>query len=245
MQSGITLCEEARAVQADESRAQIVIPADDSRTQSISQQTFREPGYGLAVCDDLRAGFEAFCTVKPKTITLHLTLPDTIGQEICKAMGSEQPDRPFIVVAQISKAFEKVSPLELGANNCVAKPFSPTQLILRFKRSCLGPQARVTPIPTYTFGEFEIDFARMIARRAGKPVAVTTLEFKLLKYFLNNAERVLSRRELLDEVWGYSFYPTTRSVDNQILKLRQKVEPNPTEPRHLRTVYGAGYKFVP
>jgi DNA-binding response OmpR family regulator len=102
-----------------------------------------------------------------------------------------------------------------------------------------------TPIATYTFGECEIDFAKMTARRAGKPVAVTKLEFKLLKYFLDNAERVLSRAELLDEVWGYNCYPTTRTVDNLILKLRQKLEQNPTEPRHLQTVYGAGYKFVP
>jgi DNA-binding response OmpR family regulator len=109
----------------------------------------------------------------------------------------------------------------------------------------MGRENPVTPIAAYTFGECEIDFAKMTARRAGKPVAVTTLEFKLLKYFVDNSERVLSRAELLDEVWGYSCYPTTRTVDSLILKLRQKLEPNPAKPRHLHTVYGAGYKFVP
>jgi DNA-binding response OmpR family regulator len=125
----------------------------------------------------------------------------------------------------------------------VTTPFNPTDL--RVTRSFSSQQTPATPTETYTFGQCEIDFAKMTARRAGKLVAVTTLEFKLLKYFLTNAERALSRDELLDQVWGYNCYPTTRTVDNQILKLRQKLEANPTEPRHLRTVYGAGYRFVP
>jgi DNA-binding response OmpR family regulator len=95
------------------------------------------------------------------------------------------------------------------------------------------------------FGECEVDFAKMSARRAGKAITLTAHEFKLLKYFVENAERVLSREELLNEVWGYNCYPTTRTVDNQILKLRQKLEPDAADPHHLQTVYGAGYRFVP
>jgi DNA-binding response OmpR family regulator len=98
---------------------------------------------------------------------------------------------------------------------------------------------------TYSFGDCELDFAKMSARRAGKPITLTAHEFKLLKYFVENAERVLSREELLNEVWGYNSYPTTRTVDNQILKLRQKLEPDSADPHHLQTVYGAGYRFVP
>jgi hypothetical protein len=132
-----------------------------------------------------------------------------------------------------------------GADGYITTPVDPSQLVIRFERSLKGRENAAAPNATYTFGECEIDFSKMTACRAGKPVAVTTLELKLLKYFLDNAERVLSRAELLDEVWGYDCYPTTRTVDNQILKLRRKLEPNPTEPRHLQTVYGAGYKFVP
>jgi DNA-binding response OmpR family regulator len=90
-----------------------------------------------------------------------------------------------------------------------------------------------------------VDFARMQASRKGVPVILTAHEFKLLRFFLENAERVLTREELLNEVWGYNSYPTTRTVDNQILKLRQKLEPNPAEPVHFCTVHGAGYRFVP
>ena len=88
-------------------------------------------------------------------------------------------------------------------------------------------------------------FFQDVCKTSGMPITLTAYEFNLLKYFVENAERVLSREELLNEVWGYNSYPTTRTVDNLILKLRQKLEPNSTEPRYLQTIYGAGYKFVP
>jgi DNA-binding response OmpR family regulator len=97
----------------------------------------------------------------------------------------------------------------------------------------------------YRFADCDIDFKKMTVRRGGSPVVLTAHEFKLLKFFTENAERVLTRDVLLNEVWGYNFYPTTRTVDNQILKLRQKLEPDPANPKHLLTIYGAGYKFVP
>jgi DNA-binding response OmpR family regulator len=108
--------------------------------------------------------------------------------------------------------------------------------IRRSKRSGLRP--------CVTFGDVEVDFACMRATRSGKPITLTAHEFKLLRFFLDNPERVLSRDELLNEVWGYNAYPSTRTVDNQILKLRQKLEDNPANPVHFCTVHGAGYRFV-
>jgi DNA-binding response OmpR family regulator len=98
---------------------------------------------------------------------------------------------------------------------------------------------------TFRFGDCEIDFRSMTARRAGVAVVLTAHEFKLLKFFTQNVDRVLTREVLLNEVWGYNAYPTTRTVDNQILKLRQKLEADSANPQHLLTIYGAGYKFVP
>jgi two-component system, OmpR family, alkaline phosphatase synthesis response regulator PhoP len=95
------------------------------------------------------------------------------------------------------------------------------------------------------FGDCEVDFARMSVRRHGQAVVLTAHEFKLLRFFMENAERVISREELLTDVWGYNHYPTTRTVDNQILRLRQKLESDPATPRHFITVHGAGYKFLP
>ena len=97
----------------------------------------------------------------------------------------------------------------------------------------------------FHFGEVTVDFVRMELKRAGEPIFLTAHEFKLLRYFIENAGRVITRTELLNDVWGYENYPTTRTVDNQILKLRQKLETNPTQPRYFRTVHGAGYKFSP
>jgi DNA-binding response OmpR family regulator len=195
-------------------------------------------------CNDV-GGRLTLCTVKRAEVSVHLILPGEIVHYIRKVIESDQPAFTDIVGTHISEVLDKVWSLEPGADHYITTPVGPSQLVIRFERSRMSRENTATPIATYTFGECEIDFAKMTARRAGKPVAVTKLEFKLLKYFLDNAERVLSRAELLDEVWGYNCYPTTRTVDNLILKLRQKLEQNPTEPRHLQTVYGAGYKFVP
>jgi DNA-binding response OmpR family regulator len=225
-------------------RTHILVVEDDPRMQKVLQRMFHEQGYTVTVCDDGQSGLEAFHTVKPSAVILDLVLPNIFGRDLCKTMKSEQPDIPVIVVSAISEVADKVLLLELGADDYVTKPFSPRELMARVQ-AALRRRNKPAAMVTYRFGECEVDFARMSARRAGVPITLTAHEFKLLKYFVENAERVLSREELLNEVWGYNSYPTTRTVDNQILKLRQKLEPNSTEPRYLQTIYGAGYKFVP
>lgn len=152
---------------------------------------------------------------------------------------------PVIIVSAISKVADKVVLLELGADDYVTKPFSPRELTARVQAALCRPRKQVDTNATCSFGECEIDFNKMIALRGGKPITLTAHEFKVLKYFVENAERVLSREELLIEVWGYNSYPTTRLVDNLILKLRRKPEPDLADPRYLRTMYGTGYRFVP
>jgi DNA-binding response OmpR family regulator len=134
--------------------------------------------------------------------------------------------------------------LELGADDYVTKPFSPRELTARVQ-AAIRRQRKPAVSNTFRFGDCEIDFRSMTARRAGVPVVLTAHEFKLLKFFTQNVDRVLTREVLLNEVWGYNAYPTTRTVDNQILKLRQKLEADSANPQHLLTIYGAGYKFVP
>jgi DNA-binding response OmpR family regulator len=148
------------------------------------------------------------------------------------------------VLSAITEVVDKVLLLELGADDYVTKPFSPRELTARVQAAIRRQRKPAAPT-TYRFADCEIDFKKMTARRGGDPVVLTAHEFKLLKFFTENVERVLTREVLLNEVWGYNFYPTTRTVDNQILKLRQKLELDPANPRHLLTIYGAGYKFVP
>jgi DNA-binding response OmpR family regulator len=230
---------------AQAARTQVLVIEDDPHIQKILQRTFREQGYGVTVCGDGQSGLDAFRASKQSVVILDLVLPNIVGRDLCKIMKSEQPGVPVIVLSAISEVADKVLLLELGADDYMTKPFSPRELMARVQSALRRPRVQVAATATYSFGSCEIDFAKMSARRGGKPITLTAHEFKLLKYFVENPERVLSREELLNEVWGYNSYPTTRTVDNQILKLRQKLEPNAAEPHHLQTVYGAGYRFVP
>ncbi|HTH53750.1 MAG TPA: response regulator transcription factor [Edaphobacter sp.] len=223
---------------------QILVIEDDPRMQKVLHRMFREQGYAVTICGDGQTGLETFRTLKPAAVILDLLLPNIFGRDLCKIIKAEQPETPVIIVSAVSEVADKVLLLELGADDYVTKPFSPRELMARVQ-AALRRRHKPTVTVTYSFGDCEIDFAKMSARRADKAVALTAHEFKLLKYFVEHPERVLSREELLNEVWGYQSYPTTRTVDNHILKLRQKLEPDAAEPRYLQTVYGAGYKFVP
>ena len=236
---------ERRSAQADGSRTHILVVDNDPLTQRMLHRMFYDQGHAVTICAEGRAGLDAFRSVKPSAVMLDLLLPNIIGRELCKMMKAEQPEIPVIVVSAISEEVDKVLLLELGADDYVTKPFNPRELIARVDRFLRRRQKPATTVTTYSFGECEIDFVKMSARHAGKSIVITAHQFKLLKYFLDNAERVLSREELLQEIWGYNSYPTTRTVDNQILQLRRKLETGSTEPRHLQTVYGAGYRFVP
>ena len=226
-------------------RTQILVIEDDPHMQKVLQRIFREQGYAVTECGDGQTGLDAFRSGTPSAVILDLLLPNIFGRDLCKIMKAERPGVPVIVVSAISEVADKVLLLELGADDYVTKPFSPRELLARVQAALRRPQKQAATAPTCSFGDCEIDFAKMSARRAGRPITLTAHEFKLLKYFVKNAERVLSREELLNEVWGYNCYPTTRTVDNQILKLRQKLEPDAADPHHLQTVYGAGYRFVP
>jgi DNA-binding response OmpR family regulator len=161
---------------------------------------------------------------------------------------------PIVVLSTNSEADDKVLLLKLKADDYVTKSFSPRELLERVSRAMRRtgtPQkiisqaaSKVVNHEVLMFGDARVDFTSMEATRAGKPVTLTAQEFKLLKYLASSARRVISREELLNQVWGYRNYPSTRTVDNHILRLRQKLEPNPASPRFLITMYGAGYKFT-
>jgi DNA-binding response OmpR family regulator len=222
----------------------ILVVEDDPRMQKTLQRTFAQEHYATVIAGDGQAGLDLFCKELPVAVILDLILPNISGRELCKQFKQVAAEVPVIVLSAISEVADKVLLLELGADDYVTKPFSPRELTARVQ-AAIRRQRKPAVQKVYRFGDCEVDFSKMTIRRGGNPVVITAHEFKLLRFFTENAERVLSRDVLLNEVWGYNFYPTTRTVDNQILKLRQKLEPDPTNPRHLLTIYGAGYKFVP
>jgi DNA-binding response OmpR family regulator len=222
----------------------ILIVEDDPRMQKVLHRLFHEQGYTVEVASDGQAGVAAFRACSPIAVVLDLILPQLSGRDACKIMKSSSPDTPVLILSAVSEVVDKVLLLELGAEDYITKPFSPRELLARVQ-ACIRRRKKSVPVATYRFGDCEIDFLKMTARRSGKPITLTAHEFKLIRFFTENPERVLSRDELLNDVWGYNSYPTTRTVDNQILKLRQKLESDPANPRHLQTIYGAGYKFAP
>jgi DNA-binding response OmpR family regulator len=159
-------------------------------------------------------------------------------------MKQQVPSVPVIILSAAADVTDKVLLLELGADDYVTKPFSPRELLARV-RAGIRRSTRSIPTEVFQFSDVLVDFSRMQVTRGGQSIALTGQEFKMLKFMVQNPERVISREELLNEVWGYQHYPTTRTVDNHLLKLRQKLEKDPTNPVHFRTVHGTGYRFVP
>ncbi len=228
----------------NENQETILIVEDDPRMQKVLQRLFHEQGYRVEVASDGQSGVDMFRSCVPAAVVLDLILPQLSGREACRQMKETAPATPVLILSAVSEVVDKVLLLELGAEDYITKPFSPRELLARVQ-SCIRRRRKPEPIAKYKFGNCEIDFLRMTVRRDGQSVILTAHEFKLLRFFTENPERVLSRDELLSDVWGYNSYPTTRTVDNQILKLRQKLEPDPANPRHLQTIYGAGYRFAP
>jgi len=222
----------------------ILIIEDDPRMQKVLRRLFIEEHYAVVAAGDGQTGLDLFRRERPLAVVLDLILPGISGRELCQTFKSLSNETPIIVLSAISEVVDKVLLLELGADDYVTKPFSPRELTARIQAAIRRQRKPVGPV-VFRFADCEIDFKSMSARRGGIPVILTAHEFKLLRFFTDNLDRVLTREVLLNEVWGYNSYPTTRTVDNQILKLRQKLEPDPANPKHLLTIYGAGYKFVP
>ncbi len=231
-----------------------VLIIEDSRPmQRTLQRLFEADSLGVRLASDGVEGLESFRLEPPNVVVLDLKLPGLSGKELCRSFKSESPSVPIVVLSANADVDDKVVLLELGADDYVTKPFSPKELLARVRRamrrnakSAQMVAATDTGLPhdVLAFGDVEIDFTSMEARRAGKPVGMTAQEFKLLRFLSRSTDRVISREELLNEVWGYQNYPSTRTVDNHILRLRQKLEPDPSHPRYFVTVHSAGYKFV-
>jgi DNA-binding response OmpR family regulator len=222
----------------------VLIVEDDPRIQKVLTRMFQDENYKVVVAGNGPEGIDAFLAHHPVAVVLDLILPQLSGREVCKRFKSISSSVPVIVLSALSEVVDKVLLLELGADDYVTKPFSPRELMARVQGAIRRRQKPVVE-ELYRFGDCEIDFLKMTAYRSTKPVVLTAHEFKLLRFFTEHAEQVLSREKLLNEVWGYNAYPSTRTVDNQVLKLRQKLEADAANPRHLQTIYGAGYKFIP
>jgi DNA-binding response OmpR family regulator len=222
----------------------ILVIEDDPAVQRALRRTFESAGFEVNVAADGAGAMEAFRNAVPRIVILDLRLPGKSGQDVCREIKREASSVPIIVLSAASDVVDKVLLLELGADDYVTKPFSPRELLARVRAAIRRLQHASGKADVFSFDDVEVNFTKMELYREGKPIPMTPQEFKMLRFFLNNEERVVSRNELLNEVWGYHNYPTTRTVDTHMLRLRQKLEKDPGDPVHFRTVHGTGYKFV-
>jgi DNA-binding response OmpR family regulator len=222
----------------------ILIVEDEPNMVAGLRDNFEFEGYEVLTAADGIAGLECALQQSPDIVLLDVMMPRMSGLEVCKQLKAKRPAIPIIMLTARGQEVDKVVGLELGADDYVTKPFSIRELLARVKAVLRRAQAIPDQKARYSFGDVELDLHSCQVLRQGKLLDFSSKEFELLKYFLLHPGQTLSRDRLLEEVWGYEHFPTTRTVDAHIVRLRQKVEPKPEEPRFILTVHGTGYKFV-
>jgi len=219
----------------------ILVVEDEASIALALEDDLKKEGYEVEIVRDGDAASRRAREEPFDLILLDVMLPKLDGFEVCRELRRARVRTPILMLTARTQEAEKVMGLESGADDYVTKPYSPRELRARI-RALLRRTAGELP-EVYRFGDVEMDFLRHEVRRAGRHIDVTPTEFKLLTAFVRHPGRVLTREQLLDEVWGHGVFVTERVVDNQMTNLRKKIEPEPSRPRHLCNVRGVGYRF--
>jgi len=217
----------------------ILIVEDESSIALALDDDLRHEGYDTEVVSDGNIALQRARTEEFHLILLDVMLPGKDGFEVCRELRRERLETPIILLTAKTQEAEKVLGLESGADDYVTKPYSARELRARVKA-----HLRRGAVPEiYRFGDAELDFCRCELRRGGRPVDLSALEYRLLAAFAKHSGRLVTRAQLLDEVWGHGTNVTDRVVDNQVTNLRRKIEPDPERPRYLLALRGLGYRF--
>lgn len=222
----------------------ILIIEDDPAVSKGLEISLSNENYKTIIESDGEKGFHTALKIKPELILLDIMLPNKNGFEICKDLRLNGHNHPIIMLSAKAEEADKIIGLELGADDYVTKPFSIKELMARIKAILRRRSVIQNEFENYAFDDVTLDFAKLEAKKGNKKIDMSLKEYEILKYFINHEGKIVSRNDLLNEVWGYETFPTTRTVDNYILMLRKKIEQNPSQPKHLLTFHAAGYKFV-
>ena len=222
----------------------ILIVEDEPGMVQGLRDNFEFEGYQVVSAMDGVAGLERALADSPDLVILDVMMPRMSGLDVCKQLKAKRPAIPIIMLTARGQEVDKVVGLELGADDYVTKPFSIRELLARVKAVLRRAGSLPKDKDRYQFGEIEVNLRSCQVSRSGKSLDFSSKEFDLLKYFLSHPGEALTRDRLLEEVWGYDKFPTTRTVDAHIVRLRQKLEVKPDDPRFFLTVHGTGYKFV-
>lgn len=219
-----------------------IIDDDESVRKSLVLNMELE-GFKVVTAPDGEQGVALVKEQNPDLIILDVMMPRKDGMQACKELRNSGVSTPIILLTARSAEVDKVLGLDLGADDYLAKPFGMRELIARVKALLRRTQV-TSDIDEVRFADVVVDFKAYKAQKNEQSVELSAREYRLLRYLVAKRGSVVTRDELLDEVWGYNSYPSTRTVDNHIARLRQKIESNVDEPQHIVTVHGVGYKFV-
>ena len=223
------------------SQETILIIEDDKTLMRGLKDNFEFAGFTVITSEDGEEGFEKALNAKPDLIVLDLMLPGMNGYEICRSLREQELEMPIIMLTAKSQESDVVLGLNLGANDYVIKPFSIKELIAR-TNACLRSQ-RKKEIIKYNFGDFELDMTSRKLTKTGMDITLTPKEYGLLALLITHPDRVFTRDQILNLVWGYNIVVTRRSVDRCVNSLRSKIEKDPANPEFIKTVREAGYRF--
>jgi len=235
---------ERPAASGPAARRVLLVEDEPSLVLTLTDRLVSE-GFEVETARDGEAGLSRALAGSFDIILLDVMLPGRDGFEVCRELRSRGVEVPIVMLTARGQVVDRVVGLKLGADDYVTKPFEMIELLARIE--ALFRRARVplsSPAGTYACGDVRVDFRRAEVFRAGEPVPLSALEFKLLAYFIQNRGALLTRDELLDKVWGYDAMPTTRTVDVHVASLRQKLERNPSRPQLILTVHRRGYRFA-
>lgn len=222
----------------------ILVVEDEYAMRVALEDAFRHYGFEIASASDGEIGLHLVQEKNPDLVILDVMLPGMDGFEVCKRLRQQGFMRPILMLTARSQEVDKVIGLELGADDYVTKPFGDRELLARVKALLRRAAPDPSGLSNYHFSTVNVDFTHFKAEKSGRSLHLTSTEFSLLHLLIKQKGMVLTREELLNKVWGYEFFPQSRTVDNHILRLRQKLEDDPDHPRHILTIHGLGYKFV-
>jgi two-component system response regulator RegX3 len=226
--------------------ARVLVVEDEESFSDALSYMLRKEGFEVAVAATGAAALTEFDRTGADIVLLDLMLPEMAGTEVCRQLR-QRSQVPIIMVTARDSEIDKVVGLEIGADDYVTKPYSPRELVARVRAVLRRrtPDAAEPDLPSLAAGPVRMDVERHVVTVAGDPVALPLKEFELLELLLRNAGRVLTRGQLIDRIWGADYVGDTKTLDVHIKRLRSKIEPEPSSPRHLVTVRGLGYKFEP
>jgi DNA-binding response OmpR family regulator len=223
----------------------ILVVEDDPGISLSLKDEFESDGYTVYTADNGQKGWDLAREKRPDIIIMDLMLPVMDGFEVCRRLRNEGDTTPIIILTVKDKEIDKVLGLELGADDYLTKPFSLRELQARVKAILRRTEEQIRELATFQFGQIELDFKKYEAKKRGRKIELTPLEFQILKLLIQRKGEVLSRDDFLDKIWGQdNVYVTYRTVDSHISNIRKKIENNPSHPKYILSIRGVGYKFV-